>query len=102
MRKGKIHVHCVPMRFQYPLEHISVDLIGPLPESSGYNAIIVMLTILQIHHSTPNQQELLPFGAAHIYRDHVWTNSAFLEKPLAIEAPIRRPIHARPLTMTGV
>ena len=43
-RKGKTHAPLHPNAIpNTPWEHISANLIGPLPESSGYNAIIVIV-----------------------------------------------------------
>ena len=44
VRKGKTHAPLHPNAIpNTPWEHISVDLIGPLPKSQGYNAIIVIV-----------------------------------------------------------
>src|SRR5882762_7491015 len=44
VRKGKTHAPLLPNAIPHtPWEHISVDLIRPLPKSSGYNMIIVIV-----------------------------------------------------------
>src|ERR1700723_1070035 len=61
--------HAIPSK---PWEHISIDLIGPLPESQGYNAVLVIVDrfskmIILIATNT----ELNAVGTACIYRDHI-------------------------------
>jgi hypothetical protein len=63
--KSPLHPNEVPSR---PWEHISVDLIGELPESQGYNMILVIVD----HFSKmiiviPTNMELTAMGMAQIY-----------------------------------
>ena len=73
-----LHPHAIPSK---PWEHISIDLIGPLPESQGYNAVLVIVDrfskmIILIATNT----ELTAVGTACIYHDHVWSKHGLLIK----------------------
>ena len=85
MCKGKIHAPLHPNTIpSMPWEHISIDLIGPLPESQGYNAILVIVNqfskdIIAI----PTNLELSAFGTAQIYHDHVWSKFGLPRKVIS-------------------
>lgn len=54
-------------------EVISTDLIGPLPESNGYNSINVIVDRKsKMAHFIPTTVELSSFGQAKLFRDHVF------------------------------
>ena len=56
-----------------PWEIISVDLIGELPESRGFNAICVIVDrFTKQIHALPTRMELNSEGLARIYRDNVF------------------------------
>ncbi|HYT45077.1 MAG TPA: transposase family protein, partial [Methylomirabilota bacterium] len=49
------------------------DLIGPLPESKGYNAIISMIDrYSQMIRLIPSNTELTSMDLVTIYRDQIW------------------------------
>jgi hypothetical protein len=63
--KNPLHVNEVPSR---PWEHISVDLIGELPESQGFNAILVIVDrFSKMIIVVPTNMELTTMGMAQIY-----------------------------------
>src|SRR5258707_4285485 len=54
-------------------EVISVDTIGELPESKGYNAIFVAVDRLSKHiHAIPTITMVDSTGVAHLFLEHVW------------------------------
>ena len=80
-----LHPHAIPSK---PWEHISIDLIGPLPESQGYNAVLVIVDrfskmIILIATNT----ELNAVGTARIYRDHVWSKHGLPIKIISDRGP---------------
>ena len=57
-----------------PWEHISIDIIRELPESNGYNAILVKVDrFSKLIIVIPTNMELTAHGTAYIYHDHVWS-----------------------------
>jgi len=103
VRKGKVHAPLHPNAIpNTPWEHISVNLIGPLPDCPGYNAIIVIVTDSPNTSCTPQLTGTIRFGAARIYWDHVWTQFGLPRKTISDRVTICSTIHARPHTMTGV
>jgi len=56
-----------------PLERISVDLIGPLPESMGYDAIMVMVDYLtKMKILIPTTVKLTALGTAELFKAFVF------------------------------
>ena len=56
-----------------PWEVITLDLIGPLPESQGYNAILVIVDwFTKVKKFEPTHMELTSQGMAAVLRDHVF------------------------------
>ena len=54
-------------------EHITIDLITGLPESRGYNAILVIVDrFSKMVHILPTTDTLTSEGLARLYRDNVW------------------------------
>src|SRR5258707_2796928 len=54
-------------------EVISIDTIGELPESKGYNAILVVVDRLsKCIHATPTVTTIDSVGVAHLFLEHVW------------------------------
>jgi hypothetical protein len=52
---------------------ITVDLIVGLPESNGYNAIMVVVDRLgKMIHAIPTTDTVTSAGVAKLFRDHVW------------------------------
>ena len=83
--KNPLHVNKVPSR---PWEHISVDLIGELPESQGFNAILIIVD----HFSKmiiviPTNMELTAMGMAWIYQDRVWSKHGLPQKIISDRGP---------------
>ena len=54
-------------------EIITVDLITGLPESQGYNAIIVVVDRLsKLVYALPTNDIVISEGIARLFRDQVW------------------------------
>src|ERR1700729_387878 len=69
-RKRNAPLNPLPIAL-YPWERISVDLIGPLPESMGYNAIMVIVDYFtKMKVFIPTTIELTSLGAAELFRLH--------------------------------
>ena len=70
-RRAKVlHPNEVP---EAPWQIVTVDLIGELPESNGYNAICVVVDRFSKQmHAIPTTTKLSAEGMAKIYRDHVF------------------------------
>src|SRR4051812_28285350 len=75
----------IPMR---PWQIISVDIIGELPESQGFNAIFVIVDRFskQIHVILINMS-LTAEGYAQIFRDHVFKLHGMPEKVISDRRP---------------
>ena len=76
-----LHPHAIPTT---PWEHISIDLIGLLPESNGFNAILVIIDqfskmIILIATTT----ELTSTKTAEYYRDYVWSKHGLPRKVIS-------------------
>ena len=68
-RTGELHPHEITAK---PWETISMDLIGPLPQSSGYDAIQVWVdTCTKRVHIEPTNMEITSEGIAKLTRDRV-------------------------------
>ena len=60
---------------------VSADLIGELPESKGYNAILVVVDRLSKRiHVMPTTTDVDSLGIARLFRDHVWRNHGLPEE----------------------
>ena len=69
-RKKSLHPHEIP---EAPWQIVTVDLIGELPESNGFNAICVLVDRFSKQiHAIPTTNRLTAEGMAKIYRDHVF------------------------------
>ena len=65
-----LHPHDVPSE---PWQVISVDLIGELPESQGYNAICVVVDrFTKQIHVLPTNTTIILEGMAKLYQDHIF------------------------------
>ncbi|KAL5524985.1 hypothetical protein ACEPAF_8854 [Sanghuangporus sanghuang] len=70
MRAKVLHPNEVP---EAPWQIVTVDLIGELPESNGFNAICVVVDRFSKQiHAIPMTTKLTAEGIARIYRDHVF------------------------------
>lgn len=80
-----LHPNEVPTR---PWDIVSVDMIGPLPESLGYDAIlnVVCMFSKQII-SIPTNIELSALGWAKLYRDHVFCHHGLARKIVSDRGP---------------
>ena len=78
---GPLHPHDIPTR---PWEVISLDLIGPLPESAGQNAILVVVDrFSKMIKVIPSHTEITSSGVARILRDHVFRNHGLPHKVIS-------------------
>ena len=69
---NRIPTHC--------WEVISVDTIGELPESKGYNAILVAVDRLSKHiHAIPTVTTVDSAGVARLFLEHVWRHHGLPE-----------------------
>jgi len=71
---GKLLGKLVPTQIPQQIwEIITVDLITGLPESEGYNAIMVVVDKLsKMLHALPTRDSLTSAGLARLFRDYVW------------------------------
>jgi len=65
----------------HPWEVISVDMIGPLPESNGFDAILVFVDrFLKKIEVVPTNVELSLMGTAKLYKDNVFKHHGLPRK----------------------
>ena len=63
---------------------VSTDLIGELPESKGYNTILVMVDrLLKQIHAVPTTTDMDSLGIMCLFRDHVWRNRGLPEEVIS-------------------
>ena len=68
--KSVLHPHDVPSE---PWQIISVDLIGELPESNGYNGICVFVDrFTKQIHAIPTNMTITSEGMAKMYKDQIF------------------------------
>jgi len=68
-RQGLLNPHNIAKE---PWEEVSMDLIGPLPESNGFDAIQVWVdTHSKMIHAEPTNMEVTSEGIARLTRDRV-------------------------------
>src|SRR5882757_9603232 len=71
-QKKKALLNPIPIALS-PLERISVDLIGPLPESMGYDAIMVVVDYLtKMKMLIPTTIKLTALGAAELFKAYIF------------------------------
>src|SRR5258708_1976812 len=74
---GKLTPNWMP---SHHWEVISVDTIGELPESKGYNAILVVVDRLsKCIHAVPTITTVDSAGVAHLFLEHIWRHHRLLE-----------------------
>ena len=62
-------------------EIISVDLLRPLPESKGFNSIVVFIDHhSKIIHLVPTTVELTSKGMAQLFKDYIFKQHRLLRK----------------------
>ncbi len=67
---------------------ISVDMIGELPDSKGYNAILVVVDCLSKQiHTVPTVTSLDSTGVAQLFLEHVWHHHRLLEEVISDHGP---------------
>ena len=63
---------------------VSTDLIGELPESKGYNTILVVVDrLLKRIHAVPTTTDVDSLGITCLFRDHVWRNHGLPEEVIS-------------------
>jgi len=83
--RNPLHPHEVP---SLPWEHISIDLITGLPESNGFNAILVIVDrFSKMILLVAVRDTLTSFQTAEIYRDHVWSKHGLPKKVISDRGP---------------
>src|SRR4051812_25951141 len=84
-KHAPLHPHATPSQ---PWEEITVDMIGPLPTSRGYNAILVVTDrLFKMAHMIPTTVELTAEGLARIYRDNIWKLHGIPKKTISDRGP---------------
>ena len=67
---------------------ITVDLITGLPDSQGYNSIMVVVDRLsKMIHAIPTTERLSSEGMARLFRDHVWKLHGLPEQIISDRGP---------------
>jgi hypothetical protein len=67
---------------------ISLDLITGLPESQGYNSILVVIDRLsKLLHAIPTNDTLSSEGLARLFRDYVWKHHGLPEQVISDRGP---------------
>jgi hypothetical protein len=67
---GELYPHSIP---DGPWQKVSTDMIVQLPESNGYDSILVVVDRLsKMIRLAPTTTEVTSIGVAKLYRDHVW------------------------------
>src|SRR6266478_10107818 len=78
---GKLIPNKVPDRCW---QVISVDMIGELPDSKGYNAILVVVDRLSKQiHAIPTVTSLDSAGVAWLFLEHIWHHHRLLEEVIS-------------------
>jgi len=63
-------LNCIP---DHCWQIILVDLITELPQSQGYNAIMVVVDCLsKCAHAIPMTSDVMASGVAWLFRNHIW------------------------------
>ena len=84
-RQKALHPHNTPAG---PWQVISVDLIGELPESKGYNTICVIVDWFSKQiHALPTTTKVTAEGMAVLYRDQVFRLYGLLKKIIHDRGP---------------
>lgn len=71
-----------------PWDKITVDMIGHLPKSKGYDVILVVVEWMgKMIHVLPTSVELTSEGLAKLYRDHIWKDFGLPKKVTSDRGP---------------
>ena len=75
----------VPTR---PWQAISTDLITQLPESDGYDAILVIACLfLKMVRAIPTTSDVTSLGVAKLFLEHIWRTFGLPEKTVSDRGP---------------
>src|SRR5882724_7232493 len=66
---GKLMPNCIP---NHRWQTISVDFITELPQSHGYDTMVVVDCLSKRAHAVPTTSDVTASGIARLNRDHVW------------------------------
>src|SRR5258707_898928 len=67
---------------------ISVDMIRELPDSKGYNAVLIVVDRLSKWiHAVPTVTSLDSAGVAQLFLEHVWRHHGLLEEVISDRGP---------------
>src|SRR5258705_13295461 len=70
------------------LARISIDMIGELLDSKGYNATLVVVDRLSKWiHTIPTVTSLDSTGVAQLFLEHVWCHHRLLEEVISDHGP---------------
>ena len=84
-KAGELHPLDIP---QGPWQEISIDIIGPLPESNGMDAIVVIVDwFTKMIHLKATTINISSEGIAKIYRDDIWKLHGIPRKILSNRGP---------------
>ena len=82
---GKLTPNLVPDK---PWQIITDDLITGLPDSHGYNAIMVVVDRLtKLVHVIPTTDKLTSEGMARLFRDNIWKLHGLPEQVISDRGP---------------
>src|SRR5260221_802818 len=82
---GKLIPNKVPDRCWHV---ISIDMIGELPDSKGYNAILMVVDHLSKRiHAIPTVTSLDSAGVARLFLEHVWHHHRLPEEVISDRGP---------------
>src|SRR5260370_15132096 len=63
---------------------ISIDMIGELPDSKGYNAILMVVDCLSKQiHTVPTVTSLDSTGVAWLFLEHIWCHHGLPEEVIS-------------------
>ena len=82
---GKLMPNCIPYR---RWQIISVDLITELPQSHGYDSILVAMDCLSKRaHFITTTSDITSLGVARLFRDGVWKLHRLPEEVISDRGP---------------
>src|SRR5258708_25930568 len=67
---------------------ISIDMIGELPDSKGYNPVLVVVDHLSKQiHTIPSVTSLDSSGVSQLFLKHIWCHHGLLEEVISNHGP---------------